>query len=722
MSTVKREVISYATFRTMAQESARGYDFAMLDRAYVMADSAHKGQKRRSGEPFVSHPVAVATILLSLGLDTETLVAALLHDVVEDTDIPLERIASEFSKDVALMVDGVTKLGRITFSSIEEEKAENLRKMLLAMSKDVRVMLIKLCDRLHNMRTADAWSPQTQRDKSLETMEVYAPIAHRLGIANIKQELEDRSMRYLDPVGYDEIVNLIGQKSKALEYINKISSDVMEHLKENNLGDAEIHSRVKSVYSIYRKMFIQNRTFEEIYDIYALRIIMNTIPECYAALGVVHDMYHPLPHRFKDYISTPKVNMYRSLHTTVIGHEGIAFEIQIRTHEMDQVSEFGVAAHWKYKAGLQTGNHMEERLAWVRQLLESQRDAEDGGDLLQDIKRELLPDEVFVFTPKGDVIDLPSGATVIDFAYAIHSAVGNRMIGAKVNGRIVPLEHKVVSGEVVEVMTGPENKGPTRDWMNIVTTSEAKNKIRNWFKKERKEENIIEGKAALDKEMRRAQISVPADKYEEFMQNITLRQRMNSVQELYAAVGYGGVHVSRLMPKIKEEYAKLVRSTGPVETFSIPEKPAHKASEGVMVEGMSDVLVKFAKCCSPLPGDKIVGFITRGYGVSIHKEDCKNAAQSGTSPRWLHAYWAKDVKESFTSTLEITAMDSPRLFANVSGALADMRVPIHAMNARKTQNERASITVTLSIQSIEHLNSVISRLRKIKDVLDIQRT
>lgn len=718
------ETMSYAQFRNLAEKSGRNYDIAMLDKAYHLADKAHKGQMRTSGDPYISHPVAVAAILLELGLDTESLVAALLHDVVEDTEIPLEEIAADFGDEVAFLVDGVTKLTRIKFSSLEEKQAENLRKMLLAMSKDIRVMLIKLCDRLHNIRTLGSRPPQKQRDTALETMEVYAPIAHRLGIANIKEELEDTSLYYLDPIGYQEIIDLIGQKNTALEFIQNIADIIEQHLEENGINGAVMHSRVKSVYSLYRKMFMQNRSFEEIYDTYAIRIIVDNIPECYAVLGIIHEMYHPLPNRFKDYISTPKPNMYQSLHTTVIDHEGIAFEVQIRTHEMDQLAEYGVAAHWKYKAGVQGQNKLEERLAWVRQLLESQRDAEDSGDLLRNIKSELLPEEVFVFTPKGDVIDLPSGATVIDFAYAIHSAVGNRMVGAKVNGRIVPIDHMVVTGEVIEVLTGPENKGPSRDWLLIVVTSEAKSKIRNWFKKERKEENIEEGKAALDKELRRNQVSIPADKYDEFMLNIAHRQRLNTVEEMYAAIGYGGLLLARLMPKIKEDYAKLVKATDPVETFELPKPPPkpQKSSEGVIVEGMDNVLVKFAKCCNPLPGDPIVGFITRGFGVSIHKADCRNAAEAVTSPRWLHAHWDDSVQESFRSTLEITAMDRDRLFADVSGALADMRVPVYSINARSTQDGRAMMTVLVGVRNIEHLNSVITRLRKVKNIVDISRS
>ncbi len=719
---IKKTIITYRRFLELVRESGRNYDLDMLDRAYALGEAAHVGQSRHSGEPFITHSLSVAAMLLNLGLDTECLAAAILHDVVEDTDVPLERIEHEFGKDVALLVDGVTKLGRITFSSMEEEQAENLRKMLLAMSRDVRVMLIKLCDRLHNMRTAIGWGEQKRRDKSLETMEVYAPIAHRLGMAGIKEELEDISLSYLDPVGYEEIMGLIGKKTQAREFIQRIADVIDEHLVENDLHNVTIRSRVKSVYSIYRKMYVQNRNFEEIYDIYAVRVVLNSISECYTALGVVHDLYHPLPHRFKDYISTPKPNLYQSLHTTLISHKGVAFEVQIRTHEMEQIAEYGVAAHWKYKAGVQGQDKLEERLAWVRQLLESQRDTEDSRDLLRDIKQELLPEEVFVFTPKGDVIDLPSGATVIDFAYAIHSAVGNRMIGAKVGGRIVPIDHKVVTGEVIEVLTGSENKGPSRDWLNIVTTSEAKSKIRNWFKKERRDENIAEGKQAIDREMRRNQISMPQGKYEEFMRTVAHRQRMNSADDMFAAIGYGGLQVSRLFPKIKDEYNKLVKTSDPVETFDIPATPRRRRSnEGVVVEGLDDVLVKFSKCCNPLPGDEIVGFITRGYGVSIHKTDCRNANGADHSPRWLKAHWAADVQESYKSTLEVHAINRDLLFYDITAVLAEMRVPVFAINARTTTDDRAAVHMTIGIQSTEHLNRVLARLKKVKNVTDIAR-
>ncbi|MFR1808339.1 MAG: RelA/SpoT family protein [Pygmaiobacter massiliensis] len=716
--------MTYDKLKTLIADSGRSYDLAVIDKAYALAEKAHRGVARKSGEPYITHPLNVAALLIDLGLDTESIAAALLHDVVEDTEVSLANLKSEFGEEITALVDGVTKLGKITFSTMEEQQAENLRKMLLAMSQDIRVMLIKLCDRLHNMRTMDAMPEQKRRDKALETMEVYAPIAHRLGMNNVQEELEDHSLQYLDPVGYGDITHMLSQNGGAHQFVQDLADLIRERLSENGIVDAQLSSRIKSVYGIYRKMFIQNKEFAEIYDVYALRIIVENVGECYNALGIIHDMFHPLPNRFKDYISTPKPNGYQSLHTTVLGHQGIPFEVQIRTWEMHHTAEYGVAAHWKYKEGIRGADKLEERLAWVRQLLESQRDSEDAVDLLRNIKSELLPEEVFVFTPRGDVINLPTGATVIDFAYAIHSAVGNRMTGAKVNGRIVPIDHKVVTGEIIEVLTGAKDKGPSRDWLSIVTTSVAKNKIRSWFKKERREENILEGKTALDREMRRNLVTLPEDKYVSFMEDIARRQRMNSAEEMYAAIGYGGLQVSRLMPKIKEEYTKLIKASDPVETFQLPMKK-QKSSEGVIVEGLDNCLVKFAKCCNPLPGDAIVGFITRGFGVSIHKKDCPNV-QIGmnlddNSPRWVKAWWADGVKESFKSTLEITAMDRESLIVDVSSSLANMKVPIYSFVARQTADGRNNITVTVGISNIDHLGSVITKLKKIKDVVAVNR-
>lgn len=712
--------MTYEDLTRYIQESGRTYDMNLLDQAYEVAAKAHDGQLRRSGEPYISHPLNVAKLLVELGMDSQSVAAALLHDVVEDTAVTLDDIKSKFGADVALLVDGVTKLTKMTFSSLEEQKAENLRKMLLAMSQDVRVMIIKLCDRVHNMRTGDAWPEQKRRDKALETMEVYAPIAHRLGISGIKEELEDRSLRYLDPVGYTEINNLLD--THGAEFLDGIRSDIRAHLKENGIEPECIKSRVKSVYGIYRKMYMQKKNFDEIYDIYAVRIILDNVAECYNALGLIHDMYHPIPNRFKDYISTPKPNGYQSLHTTVIGREAIPFEVQIRTNEMDRMAEYGVAAHWKYKAGVSSRDRLDERLAWVRQLLEIQREADDSEELLRDIKSDLLPEEVFAFTPRGDVINLPAGATAIDFAYAIHSAVGNRMVGAKVNNRIVPIDHVISTGEIIEVITGPADKGPSRDWLKIVKTSEAKNKIRNWFKKERREENIAEGRAALERELRRNLINLSDDKMGEMLAEVARRQRMNSVDEMCAAIGYGGLLLSKIMPKIKEEYTKLKEEETPRETV-IP-KHVH-ATDGVIVEGIDNCPIKFAKCCAPLPGDEIIGFITRGFGVSIHKKDCENVkasmANAENRERWVKAYWAPTESKAFRAALEIEAIDRDGLLSDLLQTLGDMRVPILSMNARPANNGHAVASINISAANTEHMNNILGRLRKVKDVISVTR-
>ncbi len=722
-SEARPEIITYDKLMEAIQASGRPYNMEMIEKAYHTADQAHQNVRRRSGEPYICHPLAVARLVLDLGMDSESVAAALLHDVVEDTPITVDEIKSSFGADVALLVDGVTKLTKIQFSSIEEQQAENLRKMLLAMSQDVRVMIIKLCDRLHNMRTGDAWPEQKRRDKARETMEVYAPIANRLGILNIKEELEDRSLHYLDPVGYEEISKLLSERAGE-EFLAGVSSLIEKRLEESGIKGAAMKRRVKSIYGIYRKMFIQNKSFDEIYDIYAVRIILDTITECYSALGLIHDMYHPLPNRFKDYISTPKPNGYQSLHTTVIGHEGIPFEVQIRTRQMDEQAEYGVAAHWKYKEGLGGHDKLDERLAWVRQLLENQRVSEDSGNLLHDLKSDLLPEEVFAFTPKGDVINLPAGATCIDFAYAIHSAVGNRMVGCKVNNRMVPIDHVVATGEIIEVILGPADKGPSRDWLKIVKTSEAKSKIRNWFKKMRRDENIAEGRDALAKELRREGILIPDDELDEFVGGCCRRMRQNSAEDLYAAIGYGGITIANCIPKFKEEYQKLrAAENPPVELPKVDLRKVH-STDGVVVEGFDNTPIKFAKCCNPLPGDPIVGFLTRGFGVSIHKANCVNAVASqkdpANAPRWVKAYWADSVKDSYKAGLEIVALDRNDLLKDVLNALSDMRVPIYTMNARQTDNYGV-VNLTIGINNTDHLDRVVARLAKIKDVLKVTR-
>ena len=722
--------MKYEELKKMMEESGRNYDMDLIDRAYLLAERSHEGQFRKTGEAYIEHPVAVAAIVREMGMDTTSIAAALLHDVVEDTPVTLEDIEKEFNKEVALLVDGVTKLGQITFSSLEEQQAENLRKMLLAMSKDVRVMIIKLCDRLHNMRTYEGWKPQKQRDKALEVMDIYAPIAHRLGMSKIKDELQDISLKILDPIGYEEIKKVIEMDGNAQTFVDGIVNTVKEKLEEFGLKDATVFGRVKTVYGVYRKVYMQGRDFGEIYDVYAIRVILNSVAECYNTLMLVHDIFKPIPSRFKDYISSPKSNMYQSLHTSVIGKDGVPFEIQIRTWDMHYTAEYGIAAHWKYKTGLQGQDNMDEKLSWVRQLLERQRVSDDNVEILQGIKSDLVPDDVFVFTPKGDVINLPAGATVIDFAYAIHSAVGNRMIGAKVNGRMVSIDYKVSTGEIIEVVTGPKDKGPSRDWLNIVTTSEAKSKIRQWFKKERKEENIIEGKTALDKELRRNLINLTDEEYEPFVDDLARRQKFNSRDELYAALGYGGLQISKVIFKAKEAWSKMLKEREKAKDSEKPETPLvpirkTKSSNGVIVEGLDNCLVKFSQCCSPLPGDEIVGFITRGFGVSIHKKSCINAQPQNIDPenraRWVHAYWADDIKEDFKASLEIVSMDDGMALADVSTVLSNMRVPIFSLNARRTTDKRLTMNVTIGVTNTDHLQSIITKLKKSKNVVSVTR-
>ncbi len=699
---------------------------AVITKAYELAKAAHAGQKRLSGQAYISHPVAVADILAGLGMDMPSIASALLHDTVEDTIVTIETITSEFGTEISGLVDGVTKLGKVPLTTKEEQQAENIRKMLLAMSQDIRVIIIKLADRLHNMRTLTYKQPQRRRDIALETLEIYAPIAHRLGIRSLKVELEDLAISFLDPVAYHEIeTRLSEQSSSRSEFLSDIKAQISRRIK-TEVTDAYIDGRIKSVHGIYRKMYMQNRTFDEIYDIYAVRIIVDSVIDCYNCLGVIHDMFRPLPGRFKDYISTPKPNLYQSLHTTVIGSGGIPFEVQIRTWEMHRTAEYGIAAHWKYKLGI-TNDKMGDRLAWIRQLLDSQKDAENPEDIVLTIKTDLVPDEVFVFTPKGDVINLPMGSTVIDFAYAIHSAVGNRMQGAKVDGRIVPIDYKVNTGEIVDIITSSNpNKGPSRDWLKIVHTSEARSKIRQWFKKERREENIEEGKAEVEREFRRSFIRLNEDALREFLESIAERQHFNSVEDFYAAVGYGGITLSRHMPRIKDDYNKLIKSSEANNINIVPEKKRSKSTEGVVVEGIDNCLIKFSRCCNPLPGDEIIGFITRGHGVSIHKRDCTNVpfdVENAPEPdRWLNAYWDINVREEFKSTLLITCFNRVGMIADISAQFANMRVMIHDINLRNFKDGRCALAVTITVNSIEHLKSVITKIEKVNGVLSVERT
>lgn len=714
---------TFENLREIIQKTGRQYNIEKIEMAYELAQRAHAGQMRLSGEPYVIHPIAVACILVDLGMDSDSIVAALLHDVVEDTSIHNEDVQKQFGSQVALLVDGVTKLGRIPLFTKEEQQAENIRKMLLAMAQDIRVIIIKLADRLHNMRTLHFMNEQKQRDKALETMEIYAPLAHRLGIKAVQDELEDIALQYLDPIAYREIKEILKERElNNANYIGYIIQKIRARLKEFDI-DAKIDGRMKSRYGIYRKVYMGDRGWDEIFDIYAIRIIVNTVLECYNILGAMHDLFTPLPQRFKDYISMPKPNMYQSLHTTVIAKEAIPFEIQIRTWDMHYTAEYGIAAHWKYKEGIQKKDDLEERLAWIRQIIETQQEAEDPEDLMQSIKTDIGSEEVFVFTPNGDVKTLPVDSTVIDFAYAIHSEVGNKMIGAKVDGKIVPLDTKVQTGQVVEVITiKSQNHGPSRDWLKIVKTGQARNKIRTWFKKERREENIQEGRSELEREFKRNKIFLADDQMRNFIEEIAKRQRCETVDDFYAAIGYGGIILSRIIPRIRDEYVKMIKeesiATEPVFT------PA-KASNGVVVEGIDNCLVKFAQCCTPLPGDDIIGFITRGHGVSVHKKDCQNALNSMKDPtqveRWIHVFWEKGADSHYRSTLDIVTESKMGLLAQITTTLANFHVPIHEVNARELKNGNANILATIDIAGVEQLKNIMQKISKIDGVISVER-
>lgn len=705
------------------------YDYKKIERAYKLAKEAHKDQKRRSGEPYIMHPVAVAEILFKFGMDNECIISALLHDVVEDTEYTLDYIREQFGPDVELLVDGVTKLGKISLSTREEVQAENIRKMFMAMNKDVRVIIIKLADRLHNMRTLQHMPEYKQREKSLETLEIYAPIAHRLGIRAFKEELEDLAVYYLDPIAYKEIENSLSMKNEeGLKFLEDIKSQISERL-SSVIENANITSRVKSVHGIFRKVYIKGKSFEEIYDIYAVRIIVDSMIDCYNALGIVHDMFKPIPGRFKDYISTPKPNMYQSLHTTVLSSTGVPFEIQIRTWDMHKTAEFGIAAHWKYKIGKGGKDNLDAGLSWIHHILETGEESSSPEDMVQNIKGDLSVEEVYVFTPKGDVKSLPTGSTVIDFAYAIHSAVGNKMIGAKVDGRIVTLDYKIKTGERIEILTSnQQGKGPSRDWLQIVKTGEARNKIRSWFKKEKREENIEEGKAVVEKELRRNFIRLTPDQYDDFIKKIAERQHYAKVDEFYAAIGYGGIQFNRLMPGIKDEYNRNWKEEKePEKPQNIVDKPRRRPSgNGVIVEGIDNCLINMAKCCCPLPGEEIVGFITRGHGLSIHKRNCVNVPEDlkhcAEPERWINAYWDENVKVESKSTLDVYAIDRDGVVLDITSTLMKLHVKIHSINARPINDGNCLTTLTVAVNSKEHLDNIVKIIRKIDGVYHIERS
>ena len=717
-------------------ETVRGYNpsanFDLIRSAFEFADKAHEGQLRKDNSPFVTHPLAVAQIVAEeLHLDSESIAAALLHDTIEDTAATHEQIAELFSPTIANLVEGVSKLTRVHYTSKAEEQMENLRKMLLAMSKDIRVILIKISDRLHNMRTMEYQTPEKQKQKSFETMEIYAPIAHRLGMQKMKWELEDLSLKYLDPVGYQEIVEALDEKAAEYDgFMASIHDQITSRLKQVGI-DGYVYGRMKHPYSIYRKMYTQNKSLDDVFDLFAFRVIVDTVADCYNVLGVIHDLYKPVLSRFKDYIGTPKPNMYQSLHTTVVGESGIPFEVQIRTKEMHEVAEYGIAAHWKYKQNGQ-GAGDEQNYEWVRRLLENQEGA-DAEDFIHSLKVDMFSDEVFVFTPQGDVINLPSGATPIDFAYNIHSAVGNHMVGAKVNGRLVQFDYRLQNGDIVEVITAKTAHGPSRDWVKIARSSNARSKIRQWFKREHRDENIVNGRASFESELKRTGVTLKELTNEENLPGVLKKLAYNTLDDMYAAIGYGGVTSLKLIGRLREEIQKILKqhqadrqAEVPVEAgkpeATRPAVPTRAGGEqGIVVEGLDNCLVKFSKCCTPVPGDEIVGFITRGYGVSVHRRDCPNAAPERRRPeeagRWIKVSWGTNTRESYRTALQVVAKDRLSLIMDVSTALAAIKTRVSSLNARSTPDGFTLITMDVDVSDREQLRGVIRRLEQISGVM-----
>jgi len=711
-------------------------DLDRIRAAYEMAKRGHEGQKRKDGSPYLTHCVATAEIAVDFGLDEDSIVAALLHDTIEDTGITHEEIEHRFGSAVADIVDGVTKLTRVQYTSKEDEQMENLRKMLMAMAKDIRVILIKIADRLHNMRTMAYQSPEKQRSKSLETMEIYAPLAHRLGMQRAKWELEDLALQYLDPEGYKEITGSLEQKMPQLEsFMDLVKKKIQQRLDEEGIH-ASIFSRIKHVYSIYRKMYSQKLNLDGIFDLCAFRVIVDTIPDCYNVLGVIHDMFKPVPGRFKDYISTPKPNLYQSVHTTVIGSEGIPFEVQIRTWDMHHTAEYGIAAHWKYKmndsgASLRLGD--EDKFAWVRRLLESQQES-DAQDFFHNLKIDMFADEVFVFSPKGDVINLPAGATPIDFAYMIHSDVGNHMVGASVNGRIVTFDYVLQNGDIVEIRTSKSAPGPSRDWLNVAQSGSARTKIKQWFKKERRDENIQRGRDMLSDELRHNGIGLDEVMDEELMAPVLKRLCFNSPDDLFAAIGYGGLTAARAANRLKDELARSAKDEKKTALDKVSQaaerreqqatKRESKPIQGILVQGLDNCLVKFSRCCTPVPGDPVVGFITRGQGVSIHRLDCENFINRSRDPaedgRWIKVSWADEITERYNTSLMIYAKDRTGLVMDIATVLNTLNAKVRTLNARDNSG-LAQIYVTLEVKDVQELHFIVNKLSQIGGVTDITR-
>jgi len=706
-------------------------NFELIEKAYVFSKQAHDGQERVSGDPYIVHPLAVATILAELEMDESSIAAGILHDTIEDTEYTFEKIQKEFGTEIAELVDGVTKLTKIPYTTKQEIQAENFRKMFLAMAKDIRVIIIKLCDRLHNMRTLKFMYREKQIKIARETLEIYAPLAHRLGINRIKWELEDLSFRYLDDKNYYDLVEKIAKKRREREeYIQNIIKEVKKKTEEVGIN-ADIQGRAKHLYSIYKKMTSQNKTIDQIYDLFAIRLIVDSVKDCYAALGLMHEMFKPMPGRFKDYISLPKPNMYQSLHSTVIGPEGIPFEIQIRTWEMHRVAEVGIAAHWQYKEGGYGEKTYAEKLSWLRQMLDWQKDARDPDEFMENLKIDLFTDEVFVFTPKGDVKSLKAGSTPIDFAYSIHSAIGNRMIGAKVNGRIVNLDYELKNGDIVEIITSGASNGPSRDWLKIAKTSQARNKINQWFKKEKREENIEQGKEIVEKELKRNGLTMNQVLKSEYLDVVFKKYNFHSIEDLFAAVALGSITANKIVSRLKDEYRKTlpqeeqtdmllsqIEKENKKKTKSVPES-------GVVVKGIDNCLVRLSRCCNPVPGDEIIGYITRGRGVSVHRKDCPNIKNNiiDGDARLIEVYWYKNVPQNVSYLAEITikAHDRTGLLVEITNAIGEARIPLRAINARSNKDLTVLMHLTLEISNTEQLDRIIAKLNRIRDVYEISR-
>ncbi len=712
-----------------------GANFKQIQAAYEYAVAAHQGQNRKDGSPFVTHPLQVAQIVAEeLHLDSESIEAALLHDTIEDTEATYEDVAKKFSPTVADLVDGVSKLSRVQYTSKAEEQMENLRKMLMAMSKDIRVILIKVSDRLHNMRTMEYQTPEKQRQKSFETMEIYAPIAHRLGMQKMKWELEDLSLKYLDPVGYQDIIEALDDKAAEYDgFMAAVHDEIIQRLDDMGL-QAKVYGRMKHPYSIYRKMYTQNKSLNDVFDLFAFRVLVDTVADCYNVLGAIHDLYKPMLGRFKDYIGTPKPNMYQSLHTTVMGSNGIPFEVQIRTYEMHEIAEYGIAAHWKYKQGGQGGGD-EQSYEWVRRLLENQEGA-DAEDFIHSLKVDMFADDVFVFTPQGDVINLPAGATPIDFAYTIHSAVGNHMVAAKVNGRIAQFDQKLKNGDIVEVVTSKSAHGPSRDWIKIARSSNARSKIRQWFKREKRDENIVNGRASFEAELKRAGVTLKELTNEENLPNVLKKLAYRNLDDMYAAIGYGGVTALKIVGRLREEIQRILRQHEEERQAVVPLKdqpektrPAvpkrMKSEQGIVVEGLSNCLVKFSKCCTPVPGDEIEGFITRGYGVSVHRADCPNAAPERRRPeeagRWIKVSWSNKTNETYRTTIDVVGKDRLGFIMDISTVLSTTKTHVTNLNARSTSDGFALISLDVDVENGEQLRTVMHRLEQISGVMKVTR-